>query len=159
MSATCDIAVVGLAVMGENLALNIESRGYTVAVYNRTTSKVDEFMAGRAKGKKFVGCHTLEEVVAALKSPRKVMLMVKAGPANDDLINTLIPMMSKGDIIIDGGNTYFADTERRTKEVEAKGLLYVGTGVSGGEEGALKGPSIMPGGSPDAWPAVKPIFQ
>jgi 6-phosphogluconate dehydrogenase len=159
MSATCEIAVVGLAVMGENLALNIESRGYTVAVYNRTTSKVDEFMAGRGKGKKFVGCHTLEEVVAALKTPRKVMLMVKAGPAVDDLIDTLIPMMSKGDILIDGGNTYYADTERRTKEVEAKGLLYIGTGVSGGEEGALKGPSIMPGGSPDAWPAVKPIFQ
>jgi 6-phosphogluconate dehydrogenase len=130
-----------------------------VAVYNRTTSKVDEFMAGRGKGKKFVGCHTLEEVVAALKTPRKVMLMVKAGPAVDDLIDTLIPMMSKGDILIDGGNTYYADTERRTKEVEAKGLLYIGTGVSGGEEGALKGPSIMPGGSPDAWPAVKPIFQ
>ena len=159
MSATCDIAVVGLAVMGENLALNIESRGYTVAVYNRTTSKVDDFINGRAKGKKFVGCHTLEEVVAALKAPRKVMLMVKAGPAVDDLIDTLLPMMTKGDILIDGGNTFYADTERRTKEVEAKGLLYVGTGVSGGEEGALKGPSIMPGGSPDAWPAVKPIFQ
>jgi 6-phosphogluconate dehydrogenase len=159
MSATCDIAVVGLAVMGENLALNIESRGYTVAVYNRTTSKVDEFMAGRGKGKKFVGCHTLEDVVAALKTPRKVMLMVKAGPAVDDLIDTLMPMMSKDDILIDGGNTFYADTERRTKEVEAKGLLYIGTGVSGGEEGALKGPSIMPGGSPAAWPAVKPIFQ
>jgi 6-phosphogluconate dehydrogenase len=159
MSANCDIAVVGLAVMGENLALNIESRGYTVAVYNRTTSKVDDFINGRAKGKKFVGCHTLEEVVAALKTPRKVMLMVKAGPAVDDLIDTLLPLMTKGDILIDGGNTFYVDTERRTKEVEAKGLLYVGTGVSGGEEGALKGPSIMPGGSPDAWPAVKPIFQ
>jgi 6-phosphogluconate dehydrogenase len=151
--------VVGLAVMGENLALNIESRGYRVAVYNRTTSKVDEFIAGRAKGKKFVGCHSLEDVVKNLATPRKVMLMVKAGPAVDDLIDTLIPLMSKGDILIDGGNTYYADTERRTKYVEEKGLLFIGTGVSGGEEGALKGPSMMPGGSPDAWPAVKPIFQ
>jgi 6-phosphogluconate dehydrogenase len=159
MAELCDIAVVGLAVMGENLALNIESRGYRVAVYNRTTSKVDEFIEGRAKGKKFVGCHSLEDVVKSLKSPRKVMLMVKAGPAVDDLIDTLIPLMSKGDILIDGGNTYYADTERRTKYVEDKGLLYIGTGVSGGEEGALKGPSMMPGGSPDAWPAVKPIFQ
>jgi 6-phosphogluconate dehydrogenase len=159
MAEPCDIAVVGLAVMGENLALNIESRGNRVAVYNRTTSKVDEFIEGRAKGKEFVGCHSLEDVVKNLKTPRKVMLMVKAGPAVDDLIDTLIPLMSKGDILIDGGNTYYADTERRTKYVEDKGLLYIGTGVSGGEEGALKGPSMMPGGSPNAWPAVKPIFQ
>ncbi len=159
MSQPCDLGLVGLAVMGENLALNIESRGYSVAVYNRTTSKVDEFIAGRAKGKKFVGCHSLEELVASLKKPRKIMMMVKAGPAVDDLMNTLIPHLDKGDILIDGGNTYYADTERRTKSTEEKGLLYIGTGVSGGEEGALKGPSMMPGGSPAAWPAVKPIFQ
>jgi 6-phosphogluconate dehydrogenase len=159
MPQLCDIGLVGLAVMGENLALNIESRGYHIAVYNRTTSKVDELIAGRAKGKKFVGCHSLEDLVSKLAKPRKIMMMVKAGPAVDDLIDTLIPLLDKGDILIDGGNTYYADTERRTKEVEAKGLLYIGTGVSGGEEGALKGPSMMPGGSPDAWSAVKPIFQ
>jgi 6-phosphogluconate dehydrogenase len=158
-NATSDIGVIGLAVMGENLALNIESRGNRVAVFNRTTSKVDEFIAGRAKGKKFVGCHSIEELVKALAKPRKVMMMVKAGPAVDDLIETLIPLLEKGDVIIDGGNTHFADTERRTKHVEDKGLLYIGTGVSGGEEGALKGPSMMPGGSPAAWPIVKPIFQ
>jgi 6-phosphogluconate dehydrogenase len=159
MPQQCDLGLIGLAVMGENLALNIESRGNHVAVFNRTTEKVDEFMAGRAKGKKFVGCHSLEDLVKNLAKPRKVMMMVKAGPAVDDLINTLLPLLEKGDILIDGGNTYYADTERRTKEVEAKGLLYVGTGVSGGEEGALKGPSMMPGGSTAAWPAVKPIFQ
>ncbi|MCI0493276.1 MAG: decarboxylating NADP(+)-dependent phosphogluconate dehydrogenase [Planctomycetes bacterium] len=159
MTQSCDLGLIGLAVMGENLALNIESRGYRVAVYNRTTSKVDEFISGRAKGKKFVGCHSLEDLVANLAKPRKVMMMVKAGPAVDDLIDTLLPLLSPGDILIDGGNTHFADTERRTKYVESKGLRYIGTGVSGGEEGALKGPSMMPGGSPDAWPAVKPIFQ
>jgi 6-phosphogluconate dehydrogenase len=159
MAANCDIGVVGLAVMGENLALNIESRGYRVAVFNRTTAKVDELMAGRAKGLKFTGCHTIADLVANLAKPRKVMLMVKAGPAVDDLIEELLPLLDKGDIIIDGGNTYYADTERRTKYVESKGLLYIGTGVSGGEEGALKGPSMMPGGSESAWPAVKPIFQ
>jgi 6-phosphogluconate dehydrogenase len=159
IDANCDFGLVGLAVMGENLALNIESRGCEVAVYNRTTSKVDEFMAGRAKGKKFVGCHSIEELVASLSKPRKVMLMVKAGPAVDDLIETLIPLLEPGDVIIDGGNTHFADTERRTKYLESKGLLFVGTGVSGGEEGALKGPSMMPGGSPAAWPLVKPVFQ
>ncbi len=145
--------------MGENLALNVESRGYKVAVYNRTTSKVDEFIEGRAAGKQFVGCHSIEEMVKNLATPRKVMLMVKAGPAVDALIETLTPLLSPGDIIIDGGNTYYADTERRTKAVEESGLLFLGTGVSGGEEGALKGPSMMPGGSPDAWPALKPIFQ
>jgi 6-phosphogluconate dehydrogenase len=155
----CDIGVVGLAVMGENLALNIESRGYRVAVFNRTTSKVDELIAGRGKGKQLVGCHSIEQLVANLARPRQVMMMVKAGPAVDDLIETLIPLLDKGDVIIDGGNTHFADTERRTKYIEEKGLLYVGTGVSGGEEGALKGPSLMPGGSPAAWPFVKPIFQ
>jgi len=159
MPANCDIGVIGLAVMGENLALNIESRGYRVAVYNRTTSKVDDFIKGRAKGLNFAGCHSIPDLVANLASPRKVMLMIKAGPAVDEMIEDLLPLLSQGDIIIDGGNTYYADTERRTKYVESKGLLYVGTGVSGGEEGALKGPSMMPGGSPDAWPAVKPIFQ
>ena len=159
MAEKCDIGLVGLAVMGENLALNIESRGYSVAVFNRTTSKVDDFMAGRAKGKNFVGCHSLEELVRQLASPRKVMLMVKAGPAVDAFIDALIPLLSPGDVIIDGGNTHFSETERRTEYVESKGLLYIGTGVSGGEEGALKGPSMMPGGSEKAWPLVKPIFQ
>jgi 6-phosphogluconate dehydrogenase len=159
MSEPCDFGLIGLAVMGENLALNVESRGYRVAVFNRTTEKVDELMAGRAKGKKFVGCHSLEELVKSLKTPRKVMMMVKAGPAVDDLMESLIPLLSPGDILIDGGNTYYADTERRTKYVEEKGLLFCGTGVSGGEEGALLGPSMMPGGSEAAWPHVKPIFQ
>lgn len=155
----CDFGLVGLAVMGENLALNIESRGNRVAVFNRTTSVVDNFIKGRAAGKKFVGCHSLEELVKNLSAPRKVMLMVKAGPAVDALIEQLIPMLQPGDVIIDGGNTHFADTERRTQYVESKGLLFVGSGVSGGEEGALKGPSLMPGGSPAAWPIIKPIFQ
>jgi 6-phosphogluconate dehydrogenase len=159
MPDKCDFGLIGLAVMGENLALNVESRGYTVAVFNRTTSKVDEFMNGRAKGKRFVGCHSLEEFVASLATPRKVMLMVKAGPAVDEFIEHLLPLLSPGDVIIDGGNTYYPDTERRTKYVESKGFLFIGTGVSGGEEGALKGPSIMPGGSEKAWPLVKPIFQ
>jgi len=159
MNSTCDIGLIGLAVMGENLALNIESRGFQVAVYNRTVSKVDEFSAGRGQGKNFRGCHSLEEFVSALRPPRKVMLMVKAGPAVDEFIEKLIPLLSPGDVIIDGGNTHFSDTERRTTYVESKGLLYIGTGVSGGEEGALKGPSMMPGGSPAAWPLVKHIFQ
>jgi len=159
MAEKCDFGLVGLAVMGENLALNIESRGYSMAVFNRTTSKVDNFIEGRAKGKKFVGCHSIEELVENLAAPRKVMLMVKAGPAVDAFIEQLIPLLSPGDVIIDGGNTHFSETERRTKYVESKGLLYIGTGVSGGEEGALKGPSIMPGGSEKAWPLVKPIFQ
>ncbi|MBU4272589.1 MAG: NADP-dependent phosphogluconate dehydrogenase [Planctomycetes bacterium] len=159
MPNQCDIGLIGLAVMGENLALNIESRGFSIAVYNRTVSKVDDLLAGRAKGKNFVGCHSLEELVASLAAPRKVMLMVKAGPAVDEFIEKLIPLLEPGDVIIDGGNTHFSETERRTKYVESKGLLYVGTGVSGGEEGALKGPSMMPGGSEKAWPLVKPIFQ
>jgi 6-phosphogluconate dehydrogenase len=154
-----DIGLVGLAVMGENLILNMESRGFTVACYNRTTSKVDDFVGGRAKGKKIVGTHSLEELVKALKRPRKVMMMVKAGKAVDDLIAQLLPLLEPGDILIDGGNTHYPDTMRRAALVESKGLLYVGTGVSGGEEGALTGPSIMPGGSPAAWPHVKPIFQ
>jgi 6-phosphogluconate dehydrogenase len=159
MTKKCDIGLIGLAVMGENLALNIESRGYSIAVYNRTVSKVDELLAGRAKGKNFVGCHSLEELVGSLASPRKVMLMVKAGAAVDEFIDKLIPLLSPGDVIIDGGNTHFTETERRTEYVESKGLLYIGTGVSGGEEGALRGPSMMPGGSEKAWPLVKPIFQ
>jgi 6-phosphogluconate dehydrogenase len=159
MAQLCDFGLIGLAVMGENLALNIESRGYRVAVFNRTTSVVDAFIAGRAAGKKFVGCHSVEEMVKSLAQPRKVMLMVKAGPAVDALIEQLIPLLSPGDILIDGGNTHYTDTERRTKYVESKGLLFVGSGVSGGEEGALKGPSLMPGGSQKAWPAIKPIFQ
>jgi 6-phosphogluconate dehydrogenase len=157
--SNCDFGLIGLAVMGENLALNIESRGYKVAVFNRTTSVVDKFIAGRGAGKSFVGCHTIEELVKCLSRPRKVMMMVKAGAAVDELIEKLIPLMEPGDVIIDGGNEHYTNTERRTKYVESKGLLYIGTGVSGGEEGALKGPSLMPGGSPAAWPIIKPIFQ
>ena len=154
-----DIGIIGLAVMGENLVLNMESKGFTVSVYNRTVEKVTNFIEGRAKGKSVQGAHTLEELVSQLEKPRKVMLMVKAGPAVDSLIEQLLPLLEQGDIIIDGGNSHFPDTIRRTAYVESKGLLYIGTGVSGGEEGALKGPSMMPGGSPAAWPVVKPIFQ
>jgi 6-phosphogluconate dehydrogenase len=159
MSDLCDFGLIGLAVMGENLALNVESRGNKVAVYNRTTSKVDEFIQGAAAGKNFVGCHSIEEMVKNLASPRKVMLLVKAGPAVDAIIDTLLPLLDQGDIIIDGGNTHFADTERRTRTIEEKGMFFVGCGVSGGEEGALKGPSLMPGGTAEAWPIMKPIFQ
>ena len=159
MKPVSDIGLVGLAVMGENLALNMESKGFHVSVYNRTVEKVDRFMEGRGKGLNFYGAHSLEDFIASLKSPRKVFLMVKAGKPVDDFIEKLIPLLDKGDIIIDGGNTHFPDTARRTEYVESKGLLYIGTGVSGGEEGALKGPSMMPGGSPAAWPFVKPIFQ
>ncbi|MFA7226075.1 MAG: decarboxylating NADP(+)-dependent phosphogluconate dehydrogenase [Dysgonamonadaceae bacterium] len=159
MKKLADIGLIGLAVMGENLVLNMESKGFTVAVFNRTVSKVDEFINGRAKGKNIIGTHSLEELVASLSRPRKVMLMVKAGQPVDDFIEKLIPLLEPGDIIIDGGNSYFMDTRRRTKYIESKGLLYIGTGVSGGEEGALRGPSMMPGGSPDAWPHVKEIFQ
>ena len=159
MKPVSDIGLVGLAVMGENLALNMESKGFHVSVYNRTVEKVDRFMEGRGKGLIFYGAHSLEDFIASLKSPRKVFLMVKAGKPVDDFIEKLIPLLDKGDIIIDGGNTHFPDTARRTEYVESKGLLYIGTGVSGGEEGALKGPSMMPGGSPAAWPFVKPIFQ
>jgi 6-phosphogluconate dehydrogenase len=156
---TADIGLVGLAVMGENLVLNMESHGYTVAVFNRTTSKVDDFVTGRGKGKKFVAAHSPKELVAALKRPRKVMMLVKAGAAVDAVIDEVAPLLEKGDILIDGGNTHFPDTNRRMKALAAKGIRYIGTGVSGGEEGALKGPSIMPGGDPTAWPEVKPIFQ
>jgi 6-phosphogluconate dehydrogenase len=159
MSHQCDIGLIGLAVMGENLILNMADHGFNVAAYNRTTSKVDEFLAGPAKGKSIVGCYSLEEVVQSLKRPRRVMMMVKAGDPVNQNINQLVPLLQAGDIIIDGGNSYFVDTERRIKEVEAQGILYAGTGISGGEEGARHGPSIMPGGSTDAWPHVKPIFQ
>ncbi len=159
MDTKSDIGLIGLAVMGENLVLNMESKGFQVTVYNRTLQRVDDFLAGRAKGLKIIGARSIEELVKSLKRPRKIMIMVKAGAAVDDMINTLIPHLEKGDIIIDGGNTHFPDTNRRTALVESKGLLYIGTGVSGGEEGALLGPSIMPGGSAAAWPEVKPIFQ
>ena len=154
-----DIGLVGLAVMGENLVMNMESKGFTVAVYNRTTSKVTSFIEGRAKGKNIIGTYSLAELADALEKPRKVMLMVKAGQPVDDFIELLLPVLEQGDIIIDGGNSHFPDTARRVKYVESKGLRYIGTGVSGGEEGALKGPSMMPGGSPEAWPYVKGIFQ
>lgn len=153
-----DIGVIGLAVMGENLVLNMESKGFTVSVYNRTVLKVDTFINSKAKGKNIFGAHSLEELVHSLESPRKIMLMIKAGEAVDKTIEELIPFLSPGDIIIDGGNSHYEDTERRTLYVESKGLFYIGTGVSGGEEGALKGPSMMPGGSREAWEKVKPIF-
>ena len=159
MKKLADIGLIGLAVMGENLVLNMESKGFTVAVFNRTVSKVDEFIAGRGAGKNFIGAHSIEELCASLERPRKVMMLVKAGKPVDDFIELIIPHLEEGDIIIDGGNSHFPDTIRRAKYVESKGLLYIGTGVSGGEEGALLGPSIMPGGSPAAWPAVKDIFQ
>ena len=154
-----DIGLIGLAVMGENLVINMESKGFTVSVFNRSTEKVTKFVEGRAKGKNIVGTYSLEELVASLEKPRKVMMMVKAGAAVDDMIEKLLPLLDDGDIIIDGGNSHFPDTARRTAYVEAAGKLYIGTGVSGGEEGALNGPSLMPGGSPAAWPSVKPILQ
>lgn len=154
-----DIGLIGLAVMGQNLVLNMNDHGFTVAVYNRTVSKVDDFLKNEAKGTKVIGAHSIEELVANLKKPRRVFLLVKAGQAVDDLIELLLPHLEKGDIIIDGGNSHFPDTIRRTQYVESRGLLYIGTGVSGGEEGARKGPSMMPGGSPSAWPHVKDIFQ
>lgn len=154
-----DIGLIGLAVMGENLVMNMESKGFTVAVYNRTTEKVSHFVEGRAKGRNIIGTYSLQELADSLKKPRKIMFMVKAGKPVDDFIDLLLPYLDAGDIIIDGGNSHFPDTIRRTKYVEEKGMLYIGTGVSGGEEGALKGPSMMPGGSPAAWPHVKPIFQ
>ena len=156
---TADVGLIGLAVMGENLALNIESKGFSVCVYNRTVAKVEEFLQGRARGKRFIGAHALEEFVAALAVPRKIIMLVKAGSAVDELIERLAPLLQPGDILIDGGNSLFTDTIRRTRYAEGKGLLYVGSGVSGGEEGALKGPSLMPGGSAAAWPHIRPIFQ
>ncbi|MDR2920631.1 MAG: decarboxylating NADP(+)-dependent phosphogluconate dehydrogenase [Tannerella sp.] len=159
MGNLADIGLIGLAVMGENLVLNMESKGFTVAVFNRTVEKVDKFVDGRGKGKNFIPAHSIEELCKSLKRPRKVMMLVKAGQAVDDFIEQIIPYLEPGDVIIDGGNTHFPDTIRRTAYVESKGLLYIGTGVSGGEEGALNGPSMMPGGSKAAWELVKPIFQ
>ena len=156
---SCDIGLIGLAVMGQNLVLNMNDHGYTVGVFNRTVSKVDEFIAHEAKGTKVQGAHSLEELCGMLKRPRRVMIMVKAGDVVDQTIASLLPFLEKGDIVIDGGNSLFTDSNRRTKDLAEKGILYVGTGVSGGEEGARFGPSIMPGGNPEAWPAVKEIFQ
>lgn len=159
MKKLADIGLIGLAVMGENLVLNMADKGYTVAVYNRTVEKVKKFIEGRGKGKNFIGANSIESFVKSIERPRKVMMLIKAGQPVDDFIEKLLPYLEKGDIIIDGGNSHFPDTIRRTKYVESKGLLYIGAGVSGGEEGALKGPSIMPGGSPEAWKHVKKIFQ
>jgi 6-phosphogluconate dehydrogenase len=157
--ATCDIGLIGLAVMGQNLVLNMNDHGYRIAVFNRTVSKVDEFLAHEAKGTQVAGAHSIEELIAKLKRPRRVMLMVKAGETVDQMIDQLVPRLEKGDIIIDGGNSHFPDSNRRTKSLNEKGILFIGTGVSGGEEGARNGPSIMPGGNPEAWPHVKNIFQ
>ncbi|MBN1865249.1 MAG: decarboxylating NADP(+)-dependent phosphogluconate dehydrogenase [Victivallales bacterium] len=159
MSEKADVGLVGLAVMGENLVLNMESKGFTVAVFNRTVSKVDDFVNGRGKGKNIIGCQTVQELVSNLKSPRKIMIMVKAGSPVDDTISQFLPHLDPGDILIDGGNSHFPDSIRRTRELAAKNIRFIGTGVSGGEEGALKGPSIMPGGNPEAWEHVKPVFQ
>src|SRR5512140_1055685 len=159
MEAKADIAVIGLAVMGQNLILNMNDHGFTVVAFNRTVSKVDDFLNKEAKGTTVLGAHSLQEMVSMLKKPRRVMLMVKAGKPVDEFIEHLLPVLEAGDIIIDGGNSLFEDTIRRAKYVESKGLLYIGTGVSGGEEGARRGPSIMPGGSAAAWPHVKAIFQ
>ena len=159
---TSNIGLIGLAVMGENLALNMESKGFAVSVYNRTApgeeGVVDRFMSGRGKGKNFIGTHTIQEFVESIERPRKIMLMVKAGAPVDELMAQLIPYLSPGDVIIDGGNSDFHDTERRVKEMEAHGMYFVGTGISGGEIGALYGPSVMPGGSPAAWPLVKDVW-
>ncbi len=154
-----DIGLIGLAVMGENLVLNMANHGFTVAVYNRTTSRVDDFVNGRAAGKSVIGTHSIEQLCASLKRPRRVMIMVKAGAVVEGVIDSLLPFLEPGDVVIDGGNSKFPDSSRRTDELAEKGILFVGTGVSGGEEGALTGPSIMPGGNPDAWPIVKPILQ
>ena len=157
--ASCDIGLIGLAVMGQNLVLNMNDHGFKVAVFNRTVSKVDDFIANEAKGTDVVGAHSLEEFVGLLKKPRRAMLMVKAGDTVDQMIDHLAPLLEAGDIIIDGGNSLYTDSNRRTKALAEKGILFIGTGVSGGEEGARHGPSIMPGGNPAAWPFVKPIFQ
>jgi len=159
MPATADIALIGLAVMGQNIILNMNDHGYVVCAFNRTTSKVDEFLANEAKGTKVIGAHSLAEMVATLKKPRRVMMLVKAGKPVDEFIDLLIPLLEPGDIIIDGGNSYFEDSVRRYAECKAKGILFVGSGVSGGEEGARHGPSLMPGGAPEAWPHIKAIFQ
>ena len=157
--ASCDIGLIGLAVMGQNLVLNMNDHGFKVAVFNRTVSKVDDFLTSEAKGTQVVGAHSMEELAALLKRPRRVMLMVKAGDSVDQTIDHLLPFLEAGDIVIDGGNSLFTDSNRRTRDLAAKGILFIGTGVSGGEEGARNGPSIMPGGNPAAWPHVKAIFQ
>lgn len=157
--AKADIGLIGLAVMGQNLVMNMNDHGFTVAVFNRTTSKVDEFMEGPAKGSKVIPTHSIEEFIQKLKRPRRVMLMVKAGGPVDEFIETLLPHLEKGDIIIDGGNSLYTDTNRRVRDLKVKGIIFIGTGISGGEEGARHGPSIMPGGNPDGWPHVKDIFQ
>src|SRR6202142_2867019 len=157
--ATCDIGLIGLAVMGQNLVLNMNDHGFKVAVFNRTTSKVDDFLADEAKGTNVVGAHSVQELASLLKRPRRVMLMVKAGDSVDQTIDHILPYLEPGDIVIDGGNSLFTDSNRRTKALADKGILFIGTGVSGGEEGARFGPSIMPGGNPAAWPHVKDIFQ
>ena len=156
---SCDIGLIGLAVMGQNLVLNMNDHGFRVAVFNRTVSKVDDFINNEAKGTKVVGTHSVEELTKALKRPRRVMLMVKAGETVDEMIGHLVPHLEKGDIVIDGGNSHYPDSNRRTRSLNEKGILFIGTGVSGGEEGARNGPSIMPGGNPEAWPHVKDIFQ
>src|SRR5882672_5606862 len=156
---SCDIGLIGLAVMGQNLVLNMNDHGYRVAVFNRTVSKVDDFINNEAKGTQVVGAHSIPELSEALKKPRRVMLMVKAGDTVDHMIDALLPHLEKGDIVIDGGNSLYTDTNRRAKALGEKGILFIGTGVSGGEEGARNGPSIMPGGNPAAWPHVKEIFQ
>ena len=154
-----DIGLIGLAVMGQNLVLNMNDHNFRVAVYNRTASKTDEFIEGPAKGTEIIPAYSISELIGSLKKPRRVMLMVKAGSVVDDIIDKIIPYLEQGDIIIDGGNSLYEDTNRRTRDLADKGILFIGTGISGGEEGARKGPSIMPGGNPDAWPLVKDIFQ
>ena len=155
----CDIGLIGLAVMGENLVLNMESKGFTVAVFNRTWEVTEKFAAERAKGKNIQPTRTVEDLLGALKKPRKVMMMIKAGKPVDMVIGEVAPLLEKGDVLIDGGNSLFTDTQRRCKDLEGKGIHYVGMGVSGGEEGALKGPSLMPGGSRDSWEIIAPIFR
>src|ERR1700676_3108127 len=159
MSGSCDIGLIGLAVMGQNLVLNMNDHGYKVAVFNRTTSKVDHFIDNQAKGRQIVGTHSIEEMCNLLKAPRRIMMMIKAGKVVDETIEQIVPHLAKGDIIIDGGNSLYTDTDRRTKALAAKGILFVGTGVSGGEEGARHGPSILPGGNPAAWPHVEVLLQ
>ena len=159
MNSQSEIGLIGLAVMGENLALNIERNGFPISVFNRTTSKVDDLLKGRAKGKNFFGAHHIQEFVSSLKKPRKIIIMVKAGKPVDETIQQLLPHLEQNDMIIDGGNSLFTDTERRCSELEVKGIRFIGTGVSGGEEGALWGPSMMPGGSQSAYDEVSPILR
>ena len=159
MTRPADIGLIGLAVMGENLVLNMESKGFRVACFNRSVEKVDAFLAGRGKDRNLIGCHSLEELVSSLSQPRKIMMMVRAGKPVDELMNTLMPLLSAGDVLIDGGNSHYPDTVRRCQTAAERGVLFVGAGVSGGEEGALNGPSLMPGGAVEAWPLIKPVFQ